>query len=108
MHSTGMMLNNTSKLPGIDTAISIIICNKLLLANTHDCLAVILHIIKTELPLKFQCSPLKLLLFLQIIKILPFCHLAAAISLSLSLIRETVYRPQNSVKTICQVTRKHD
>ena len=58
MHSKGMMLSNTSKLPEIDTAISIIICNKLVLANTHDCLAVILHIIKTELPLKFQCSPL--------------------------------------------------
>ena len=58
MHSKGMMLNNTSKLPEIDTAISIIICNKLVLASTHDCLAVILHIIKTELPLKFQCSPL--------------------------------------------------
>ena len=58
MHSKGMMLSNTSQLPETDTAISIIIFNKLVPANTCDCLAVILHIIKTELTLKFQCSPL--------------------------------------------------
>ena len=32
--------------------ISIIICDKLITANTDDCLTVILHIIKTKLPLK--------------------------------------------------------
>ena len=58
MHNKGMMLSNTSQLPETDTAISIIIFNKLVPANTCDCLAVILHIIKTELTLKFQCSPL--------------------------------------------------
>ena len=51
------MLGNTSQLPEIDTAIGIIICNKLIPVNTDDCLTVILHIIKTELPLKFQFSP---------------------------------------------------
>ena len=47
MHNKGMILSNTSQLPEIDTAISIIIYNKLVPANTQDCLTVILHIIKT-------------------------------------------------------------
>ena len=57
MHSKGMMLSNTSQLSKIDTAISIIIFNKLIPAKNDDFLTVILHIIKTGLPLKFQCSP---------------------------------------------------
>ena len=71
--------------------ISIIICDKLITANTDDCLTVILHIIKSS-HLNFNVAPQlsKLLLFLEIIKIPPCCHLAAVISSSLNLIRKNI------------------
>ena len=73
---------------------SIIICDKLITANTDDCLTVILHIIKTNISshLNFNVAPQlsKLLLFREIIKIPPCCHLAAVISSSLNLIRKNI------------------
>ena len=58
MHSKGMMLSNTSQLPEIDTAFGIIICNKLVPGNTHDCLQLFYTSSRWKLPQKFQCSPL--------------------------------------------------